>query len=492
LIKRKPSVLKTYAERLLAEGVIQEADVQQIRGSLEDQMDRAQDTATKQPHDPSIDPGSWRWQGFGRKYSHDPVETGVKRETLNEIAQAFGAWPEHFEVHKTLEKLLVKRRDSVLNDEPLDWGTAESLAYGSLLIEGYPVRLTGQDSRRGTFSHRHAVVRNAETGEAYTQLNHLREMGEPGVEERAPGTKGADGKPRQGRFCIYDSPLSEFAVLAFEYGYSLADPNMLVIWEAQFGDFANGAQTIIDQYIASAEIKWQRWSGLTLLLPHAYEGQGPEHSSARLERFLQLAADDNIQVVYPTTPAQGFHMFRRQLTRRVRKPLIVMSPKSLLRLPEATSRVAELTKGHFQEIIDDPAFDSGDMDRKKVKQINFCSGKVYYDLVRRREEAGRDDVAIIRVEQLYPLHHELLNEIVGRYPAKAKRVWVQEEPRNAGAYWFMFVETSKVLGWKQLDYIGRPPSATPATGSKKQHEKEQNKLLDEAIGRPAAVAVGAH
>jgi len=483
LIKKKKSVLKTYAERLLAEGVIKEKDVEEIRTSLDEQMERAQSKAVEAPHDPSIDPGSWRWQGFGRKYSHDPVETGVPRGTLEEVAKAFKTWPEHFGVHKNLAKLLEKRAGAILNDEPIDWATAEQLAVGALLLDGHAVRLTGQDSRRGTFSQRHAVVRDQETGEPYVQLNHLREMGKPGVEGFQPGDKGEDGRPRQARYCIYDSPLSEFGCLAFEYGYSLADPNMLILWEAQFGDFGNGAQVVIDQYIASAQAKWQRWSGLVLLLPHAYEGQGPEHSSARLERFLQLCADDNMQVVYATTPSQCFHMLRRQLGRSFRKPLIVMSPKSLLRLPEATSAVSDFVDGRFHEIIDDPRFEHGDGDRSKVKRIQLCSGKVYYDLLKRREETGTEDVALVRVEQLYPLHSKLLEEIVGRYPKSAKRSWVQEEPRNMGAYWYMVVETRQLLGWEDLPFIGRGPSSTPATGSKKQHDAEQRQLLDRAVAK---------
>lgn len=493
LIKKKSSVLKTYAEKLLAEGVIEEKDVEEIRTSLDEQMEKAQSKATKEPSDPSIDPGSRRWLGFGRTYSHEPVKTGVSRDRLEEVAEAFGTWPDHFEVHRNLKKLLTKRRDMVLKDEPLDWGAAESLAYGTLLLDGIAVRLTGQDSRRGTFSHRHAVVRDVNSGEPYTQLNHMREMGDFQSEESTPGSKGSDGRTRQARFCIYDSPLSEEVVLAFEYGYSLADPNMLVIWEAQFGDFNNSAQVIIDQYIASAELKWQRWSGLTLLLPHAYEGQGPEHSSARLERFLQLCADDNMEVVYPTTPAQCFHMLRRQVGRKFRKPLVVMSPKSLLRLPEATSAVAELTEGHFEEIIDDPEYVASRRDRKKVKRIALCSGKVYYDIVRRRDELDRDDVAVVRLEQLYPLHTKLLEEVVGRYPAKAERVWVQEEPCNMGGYMHMDRSVQDLLGWAPLPYIGREASATPATGSKKQHDIEQARLLEEAVGAlvaEEAVAAG--
>ena len=485
LIKKKPGVLKTYAERLLAEGVIQEKDVEAIRASLEAQMELAQSHAEEMAVDPTIDPGSWRWEGFTHHYSHKPVSTGVARKTLAEIAQAIGRAPEGFHVHKTLAKILAKRSRVIADDAPLDWGAAEALAIGSLLVEGTAVRLSGEDSRRGTFSHRHSVLYDTKSAEHYVPLNNIRTMGRPGVEGEAPGDPGADGAPRQARFCVYDSPLSEEVMVAYEYGYSLADPNMLVMWEAQFGDFVNGAQVILDQYLASAEMKWQRWSGLTLLLPHAYEGQGPEHSSARLERFLTLCADDNMQVVYPTTPAQIFHLLRRQVRRKFRKPLIVMSPKSLLRLPACVSRVQEFVKGRFVEILDDPAFEKSG-DRRRVKEIILCSGKVFYDLARRRDEIGRKDTAIIRVEQLYPLHTEMLETVLSRYPKSATARWVQEEPKNAGAYCYFDGAVRDLLGWAPLPYVGRPASATPATGSKKRHESEQNQLLTEAVGAPAA------
>ncbi|RMH29102.1 MAG: 2-oxoglutarate dehydrogenase E1 component [Planctomycetota bacterium] len=488
LIKKKPSVLKIYAERLLDEGVIAEKDVQAIRRSLEEQLEKAQSHATEMAVDPTIDPGSWRWEGFTHRYSHDPVDTGVKRAVLAEVAEAIGRTPEGFHAHRTLAKILKKRASVVAEDAAVDWGTAEALAIGSLLVEGTAVRLTGQDSRRGTFSHRHAVLRDTQTAEPYVPLNHIRAQGVPGVEGEKPGDPGPDGKPRQARFCVYDSPLSEEVCVAYEYGYSLADPNMLVIWEAQFGDFVNGAQVIIDQYLASAEVKWQRWSGLTLLLPHAYEGQGPEHSSARLERFLTLCADDNMQVVYPTTPAQIFHLLRRQVRRKFRKPLIVMSPKSLLRLPACASSVQDLVKGRFVEILDDPVFEESG-DRRRVTQIVLCTGKVFYDLDERRRDTGRDDLAIVRVEQLYPLNTALLETVLKRYPKSATVTWVQEEPKNAGAYRYFDGAVRDLLGWTPLPYIGRPASATPATGSKKQHEKEQDALLTEAVGAAAAAAV---
>ena len=491
LIKKKPSVLKTYAERLLGEGVIQEKDVDTIRTSLNEQMELAQSHATQMAVDPTIDPGSWRWEGFTHEYSHDPVDTGFSRDGLIEISDAIGAHPDGFTVHHTLAKILDKRSHVVAKDEPVDWGTAEALAFGSLLLEGTAVRLSGEDCRRGTFSHRHAVLRDAKTAEKYVSLNHIRELGEPGLKGSQPGDNGSDGLPRQGRFCVYDSPLSEESIVAYEYGYSLADPNMLVIWEGQFGDFVNGAQVILDQYLASAEMKWQRWSGLTLLLPHSYEGQGPEHSSARLERFLTLCADDNIQVVFPSTPAQFFHLLRRQVHRRFRKPLIVLSPKSLLRLKECVSSVRDLAKGRFSEILDDPTFEKSG-DRRGVKSIVLCSGKVYYDLARRRDEIERKDVAIVRVEQLYPLNSEMLKTMVSRYPKDASLVWTQEEPKNAGAYRYMDGAVRDELDWAPLPYIGRPASATPATGSKKKHDKEQEELLTQAVGAPVGEPAATH
>jgi len=495
LIKKKSSVLKTYAERLLAERVITESDVQEIRQSLEEHLEKAQSAAIETPKDPTIDPGSWRWQGFTHEYTHKPIETGISRELLQEIAAAHERLPEGFSPHKNVARLIKKRADAVTNNDLVDWGTGEAYAFGSLLLEGKAIRLSGQDVRRGTFSHRHAVIKDMQTGESYTPLNNMRTMGLPGVKGQEPCDADDNGRSRQGRFCVYNSPLSEYSVLGFEYGYSLADPNMLVIWEAQFGDFANGAQIIPDQFLAPAELKWQRWSGLTMLLPHGYEGQGPEHSSARLERFLQLCADDNMEVVNPTTPAQFFHLLRRQAHRNFRKPLIVMTPKSLLRLPEATSPVDAFLAGGFDEILDDPRFDQQGGDRSAVKRVLLCSGKIFYELIKRREEVGRNDVAIVRVEQLYPLHIELLEQVLSRYPSGAERVWTQEEPENMGAYIYFSHACNRAFGWGALPYIGRDASATPATGSKKKHHEEQEAILAEAVGvktnEPVTVS-GAH
>jgi len=361
----------------------------------------------------------------------------------------------------------------------ISYADAEQLAFGALLLEGHPIRLSGQDCRRGTFSHRHAVVRDFETAEPYIPLNNIREVGEEGT-LTPPGSIGDSGKPRQAKLCVYDSPLSEASVLGFEYGYSLADPGMLVIWEAQFGDFANGAQVITDQFIASAESKWDRWSGVVMLLPHGYEGAGPEHSSARLERFLELCGQNNMQVVYPTTAAQVFHMYRRQMERDFRKPLVVMTPKSMLRIP--TSPLNDICTGAFREMLDDPEFVDGSNDRAGVQRVILCCGKVYHELNERRNLIGREDIAILRIEQVYPFHSKMMKQLIEQYPSDAELVYVQEEPSNVAAYRFVQDALSEDLGIEKLGYIGRPRTATPATGSKSQHKIEQEELLTRAVG----------
>jgi 2-oxoglutarate dehydrogenase E1 component len=342
---------------------------------------------------------------------------------------------------------------------PLDWSAAESLVFASLASEGIHVRLSGQDSGRGTFSHRHAVLRDYQTGQKYVPLQHL----------------GRD----QASFEIYDSPLSEAGVLGFEYGYSLDRPDGLTLWEAQFGDFSNAAQVIIDQFITTAEEKWRRLSGLVMLLPHGFEGMGPEHSSARLERFLQLGARDNIQVIYPTTPAQYFHSLRRQALRKWRKPLIVMTPKSLLRHPKSVSPREEFSKGSFLRVI----ADSGPAQRRSVKRILLCSGKIYFDLEHKRQELGRDDVAIIRLEQLYPFPEKPLQSLLAEYPAATPLTWVQEEPENMGAWWYLNLRfNQRVLGNRPVSVVARAPAASPATGSATRHKEQQQLLLNQAFG----------
>ena len=492
LIKKKQSVLSEYAAYLLKEGVITDEDMGQIRQQLDSALERAQESAKESPYDPTIDPGSARWVGMTHKYNFEETATAVPMEKLKEVCDALGTVPDGFQVHRKLKNLLKSRKELPDSGE-ISYADAESLAYGTLLLEGVPVRLSGQDSRRGTFSHRHAVLVDSETATSYTPLNHMRALGEPktGLEPLQPGP---DGRQAQAKFCVYDSPLSEFSVMGFEYGYALSDPNMLVLWEGQFGDFVNGAQVIIDQFLTSAELKWDRWSGLVLLLPHGYEGQGPEHSSARLERFLKACADDNIEVCYPTTGAQTFHMLRRQVRRPFRKPLVVMTPKSLIRT--ATSRIESLTRGRFMEILDDPMFLEGDQgevglepsngEPKDVREVVLCSGKVYWDLAKRRAAIGRKDLAIVRIEQIYPFHFDMLKGIMGRYPNVERVMWAQEEPRNMGAYQFVCdkirTDLRSVLPDGELHYVGRHPSASPATGSKRRHKAEQEELLTAAVG----------
>ena len=471
MIKRKPSVLKIYAERLLAEGVLNDDDMRSIRQRLDESLEHAQQAAKSSPYDPTIDPGSARWAGVDRRFKFDPIPTGVSREVLADICASLGRVPEGFYVNPKLQRLL-ESRAALLETRDISYADAESLAFGSLLLEGVAIRLSGQDSRRGTFSHRHAVLRDFETGAPCTPLNQMRPIWEP---HKGP----FDRETQQARLCVYDSPLSETSVLGFDYGYSLADPNMLVLWEAQFGDFVNGAQVIIDQFLASAEAKWERWSGLVMLLPHGYEGAGPEHSSARMERFLKLCAGNNMQIVYPSTAPQTFHVLRRQMKRAFRKPLVLFTPKSLLRVP--TGVIEELMTGHFRELIDDPRFEQAGGDRKGVRQIILCTGKFYHELAARRDEIGRADVALVRVEQVYPFDTEGFKAIVSRYPAQAEIIFAQEEPRNAGAGLFVLDRLRDELGINGR-YVGRPSSPTPAVGSKRVHKKEQEALLQTIIG----------
>ena len=477
LIKQKEGVLKTYAERLLSEGVISVPDMEVISQRLNDALERAQEAARSTPKDPTIDPGSARWSGYANNYSFEPVVTGIDASTLNEICGAMSRVPDGFALNPKLKKLLSERGE-IPDAGKLNHADAELIALGSLLLDGHAVRLSGQDCRRGTFSQRHVVLRDYNTGDPYTPLNAMRPIAERPDDAGRPTADGT--APKQARFCIYDSPLSEEAVLGFEYGYSLADPRMLILWEAQFGDFNNGAQVLIDQYIASASLKWERWSGLVLLLPHGYEGAGPEHSSARLERFLQLCADDNMQVVYPSTAAQCFHMLRRQLKQPFRKPLIVMTPKSMLRIP--TSSVSEILDGtHFRNVIDDPSFESSSAKKSSVRRVVLCSGKIYHELSARREQASEGNIAIVRVEQLYPLDTQSIAAILGTYPADAELVWVQEEPRNMGAYLFVADLLRDTLNIDRLGYIGRSASASPAVGSKSIHKEQQEAILARAI-----------
>jgi 2-oxoglutarate dehydrogenase E1 component len=386
----------------------------------------------------------------------------VPADRLRAIADAARRVPEGFTPHKRALTVYGERNAMVERGDGLDWGCAEMLAYGSLLLEGIPVRLSGQDTVRGTFSHRHAMLWDVETGASDVPLNRL-----------------ADG---QAAFEVVNSPLSEMAVVGFEYGMSSADPRRLVIWEAQFGDFANGAQVIIDQFMAAAESKWQRMSGLVLLLPHGYEGQGPEHSSARPERFLQLCAEDNMQVVNATTPAQLFHVLRRQMHRPFRKPLIVMSPKSLLRHPRAVSPLTELTNGAFRPVLDDPL----EADPDSIRRVIVCSGKIFYALEAGRAERDWGGIAIARLEQLYPFPSDELRAALRRYPRATDVVWAQEEPANQGAWDFVEWRVQAVLrAGQRLRYVGRKAAASPATGSHKVHQSEEASIVEVALKRAA-------
>lgn len=492
MIKEQKGVLTNYAGRLKAAGVIDDAQFDAVQARIDKALEEAQQMAKSKAVVPTIDPGGKRWGGLTNAYSFDPGKTAVTMGLLEEVCAGLGRVPDGFTVNPKLQLLLKARSElckpAAGSDAPgstmISYADAETLAYGTLLLEGISVRLSGQDCRRGTFSHRHAVIRDYHTGAPYVTLNHLRELGEQGT-DAAPGSVGSDGKPRQAKLCVYDSPLSEEAVLGFDYGYSLSDPNMLVCWEAQFGDFFNGAQVIVDQYIVSSELKWGRWSGLVMLLPHGYEGAGPEHSSARLERFLELCGDENIQIINPTTGAQIFHALRRQVKRNFRKPLIVMTPKSLLREP--TSRLEELVTGRFHDVIDDPAFNKafgpGDLSAgiKGVTRVLHCSGKVYFELAKRRADLEKRDIAIVRIEQVYPFNARAAAEIVARYPKGAEHFWVQEEPRNAGAFLFISDLYRTELGI-ELTYIGREASASPAVGSKRVHKHQQEDIIEAAVG----------
>ena len=464
-IAQHPTTRQIYTRRLVDEGVISEHDAQALYDAFQERMSAAHESAAGY----KMNKADWlegAWTGLTRApEQYERGSTAVPLELLRDVGRAMTAVPETVHLHRKLERIIGQRRQIVESGTDIDWATAEHLAFGTLLREGFPVRLSGQDSGRGTFSQRHAILYDQTSEARYIPLAHLH--------------------PDQAPFEVVDSPLSEAGVLGFEYGYSLADPNSLVLWEAQFGDFANGAQVYFDQFISSGEAKWLRMSGLVCLLPHGYEGQGPEHSSARLERFLQLYADDNIQVLYPSTPASYFHALRRQMHRGFRKPLIVMTPKSLLRLRQCVSSLAEMGPGSsFHRVMYEKPPSEAD---REVKRVILCSGKVYYDLFGRRQELGLEDVlALIRVEQLAPFPDRVLAEELRRYPADAQVIWCQEEPRNMGAWSFAAPRVEAVLaevGMRQTRpvYAGRPAAASPATGLYRQHVKEQATLVEAAV-----------
>ncbi len=465
-IRNHPSVRKLYTETLLQLGLLTEVDVQRIEEDLHRQLQQALAVIKTRPPEPD-EPYEPRgpWTGFSRERPKEDPDSSVPVERLAQIAERLAAVPAGFEVHPKLAALLERRTKVIAEGAPVDWATGEALAFGSLVLEGTNVRLSGQDSTRGTFSQRHAVLVDQTTGEEYCPLDHL--------------------SPTQARFEAYDSILSEAGVLGFEYGYSLADPSTLTLWEAQFGDFANGAQVIIDQFISSAHAKWGRMSGLAMLLPHGYEGQGPEHSSARIERFLQLCAEDSVQVAVCTTPAQYFHVLRRQMLRNFRAPLVLFTPKSLLRHPRAVSGADDFARTRFQRVLGDP---EAVREPGSVRRVLFCSGKIFYELLERREGelAGRGGaapgIAIVRVEQLYPWPEAELAEQIQRFGAAGEFVWVQEEPANMGAWTFVRERLQDLLRpGLRLRYAGRRESASPATGSLRVHRAEQQAILDAAF-----------
>jgi 2-oxoglutarate dehydrogenase E1 component len=466
-IRKKTPLRQLYTEQLVRAGVLMRDEVERIEADFREQFQQALDRIKTRPPAPdeSYEP-SGPWAGFERHAPAEAPETGVPVERLARVAEALAAVPADFEVHRKLRPLLDRRGKVVAENGPIDWATAEALAFGTLVVEGTSVRLSGQDSSRGTFSQRHASLVDQKTGREHVPLAHVSET--------------------QAQFEVWDSHLSEAAVLGFEYGYSLADPTTLTLWEAQFGDFANGAQPIIDQFVSSAHVKWGRMSGLVMLLPHGFEGQGPEHSSGRPERFLQLCAEDNLQIVNCTTPAQYFHVLRRQMRRNFRSPLVIFTPKSLLRAPRATSRVDELSRGRFESVLDDLAI----AEPGAVRHLLLCWGKVYYDLAAHREQRdgvgegeARGDVAIVRVEELYPWPAAALARIRDRYPNAERLVWVQEEPANMGG-WEFVRELLRELWQREFTYAGRPPAASPAVGSQRVHRQELAAFLADAFDEP--------
>ena len=459
-ISKHPSVLSQYEDYLINTGVLTPDKVNKIKSDYRKSLETGESVAKNLSKNPNNE--LWfDWKPYLNVKWWSKVDTKFNAEKLNKLGQEICEIPDSFVLGNQAKKIFEERIKMNDGDIPVNWGYAESMAYASLLEEGYPIRITGQDVRRGTFSHRHACVFDSDSGMGFIPLHEIAEKNNT-------------------KFDIYDSLLSEEAVLAFEYGYSATWPSGLTIWEAQFGDFANGAQVVIDQFIVSAQHKWERLSGLVMLLPHGYEGQGPEHSSARIERFLQLCATENIQVCVPSSPKQIFHLLRRQVIRKMRTPLIVISPKSLLRNPEAVSSIKELTDGYFECVIDDEIKDS-----KKVSKIIMCSGKVFYDLVKKRNDKKSNNIAIIRIEQLYPFPYDDLEEILTKYQNVEEYIWCQEEPSNQGAWFSHRHRIQRVLDrlgdGKEANLISRPPAAAPAVGLMKLHLQQQKDLINEAI-----------
>ncbi len=457
LISKHPDPMAIYMRQLVERGDIKAERAKELEAEFNDFLQARLDEVRQKPLPYYYQEPEQAWRALKKQttsadYETSPV-TAIPAETVTHILTALQQQPKDFNMLKKFNRIL-DGKQKLIDAGQADWAMAEHLAYGSILVEGNNVRMSGQDVKRGTFSHRNSVMFDTVTGAQYNRLNHLAE--------------------KQGKFLIYNSLLSEFAVLGFEFGYSMASPDHLVVWEAQFGDFANGAQTMIDQFISASESKWQRMSGLVMLLPHGYEGQGPEHSSARFERFLQLCAEYNMTIANITSPANFFHAIRRQQARPFRKPLVIMSPKSLLRHPKVVSNLSDFSQGGFQEVLDDNRFDT--KKAAKVKRLLLCTGKIYFDLLEKQETENRDDVAIVRMEQLYPFPQKQLDAIVAKYK-NAKITWVQEEPSNMGAWQYI---NSFNKGFS-CDGISRKASASPATGYKKVHEKQQKEIVEKAF-----------
>jgi 2-oxoglutarate dehydrogenase E1 component len=462
IIKDLTPVADLYTSRLIERGDLSDLDEQVLTNEFKDRLQAAFDEVRGHARKASKESYKKLWEGLGNPYSHAPIQTGVKQERLVQIAEKLSLVPEDFSLNRKLKRKLDEIVEGVRGERALDWADAERLAFGSLLTEGIPVRLSGQDSARGTFSHRHSVWYDTRNQQRYIPLNHLSDT--------------------QERYCVYNSHLSEASVLGFELGYAMAEPRMLILWEAQFGDFTNGAQSLVDTFLTASLAKWHRSCGLVLLLPHGYEGQGPDHSSAYLERYLMACAEDNIQVCNVTTPAQYFHLLRRQMLRDFRLPLVLMAPKSLLRHPQAVSEIGAFTEGHFREVLaDEPAYD-------KARRLVLCSGKVYYDLAEQRERLGDDSTALVRIEQFYPWPQQQLEAVLARYGKARDIVWAQEEPQNRGGWLWIRPRLESLLSGRALRYAGRPESASSAVGSLSLHKQQLDAFLKEVFQRAGEAA----
>jgi 2-oxoglutarate dehydrogenase E1 component len=459
-VRALPTTRTRYAQRLEDDNIVVPDAAQQLQRNYRDLLDAGSSVTPKVLLGETVAPGvAVNWKSYVGHRWHMPCDTTVSKATLDMLSARLQQLPAGFELHPRVAKVIEDRRKMAAGALPIDWGFGESLAHASLLHDGFAVRLSGQDSERGTFFHRHAVLYNQADGDSYVPLQHL-----------------VDDQPS---FVVYNSLLSEEAVLAYEYGYATTEPETLTVWEAQYGDFVNVAQVVIDQFITSGEAKWGRLCGLTLLLPHGYEGQGPEHSSARLERFMQLCVEHNIQVCNPTTPAQMFHMLRRQMIRPLRKPLIVMAPKSLLRHKQAVSSLEELSQGCFQPVLGEQQI----TDRSQITRLVLCSGRVYYDLLEKRQAENLTHIALVRIEQLYPFPWRLLRRELARYPAVTEFVWCQEEPQNQGAWHTTRHKLDEVIGDEnKLIYAGRKALSAPAVGYARLHVEQQKALVNSAMG----------